>query len=188
MRAVGHTVLPVVAALPSTGEAGERVVLAANGQTYRWDATAGAFVAESARASARVYHDAAQAIANNTFLTLAFNQERWDSGNMHDPATNNSRLTCREAGRHMAFGHVVFSANATGERRIQIVKNGATTIAVQQMPAPTGTGVRAILSIATMADLAVNDYLELQAYHEAGTGLTIDVAAQFSPEFSMAKL
>lgn len=137
---------------------------------------------------ARVYHDANQSIANNTITSLALNTERFDTDAFHDAVTNNSRLTvpAGKAGKYLIIGNVAFAANATGQRQVRILLNGATVIA-RTVDAGTIAGDGTFI-LSTIYDLAEADYVELQAYQTSGGALNVVATAAVSPEFMLTKL
>ncbi|MBA7685925.1 hypothetical protein ES703_94356 [subsurface metagenome] len=135
---------------------------------------------------ARVYHSLDQSIPNLSWYTLAFDSERYDTDDIHDTVTNNSRLTCKTAGKYVISGSILWSLNATGDRSIHIRLNGSIRLACQTIRAPAGD--MANMSIATIYDLAVNDYVELRVYHTAGNGLTVYEWGNYSPEFMMQRI
>jgi hypothetical protein len=135
--------------------------------------------------AARVYHDAAQSIANNTLVALAFNSERYDNDTMHDNATNNSRLTAKTAGKYHIVGNVEFEANASNTRALIIRLNGATNISFLQVP-PAAVATNLVIS--TTYSLSVGDYVELIAYQNSGGALNVNSSANYSPEFMMERV
>lgn len=136
--------------------------------------------------SARVYHNAAQSIPNTTWTTLAFNSERFDTDVIHDNTTNNSRLTCKTAGKYLIICQVFLATNGTGARHAKIKLNGATDIAYCTSNANASTGV--IVQCATVYDLAVNDYVEAGVYQDSGGALDASAYANVAPEFMMIKI
>jgi hypothetical protein len=138
---------------------------------------------------ARVYHNAAQSVANATLAALAFNSERFDTDTIHDNATNNSRLTCKTAGLYLITGSLAFNTAATGNvRAAQIRINGATDIAAQYIPPIGGGALATIISVATLYVMAVNDYAQLMVYQDSGGALNVNAAGNYSPEFAMVKV
>ena len=108
---------------------------------YRWSGAAWQAITMSPIGQgARVYHNAAQAIATSSGTALAFNNERYDTDLIHDPATNNSRLTCQTAGKYLIIANIQWAANATGFRQLGIMLNGTTTIAQQRVLSLNATG------------------------------------------------
>lgn len=158
--------------VPSYNEA--LIALAAYGATAR---------------GAHVTHNAAQSIANATLTKLAFNTERFDTDTIHDNATNNTRLTCKTAGKYLIIGQVAFATNATGEARIAQIKfNNVDYIGVAYRKPIGGGVVETLVEISTVYDLAVNDYVELVVYQDSGGALNVNSSAKYSPEFSMMRM
>lgn len=137
--------------------------------------------------SARVTHNAAQSIPTATNTALAFNTERWDTDTIHDTSTNNSRLTCKTAGKYLIAGHVLFAGHATGQRQLSVRLNGATYCGIVNHISASAA-VQSCLSISTVLDLAVNDYVELVALQTSGGDLNISQANNYTPEFMMIKI
>lgn len=131
--------------------------------------------------AARVYHDAAQSIADSAETALAFNQERFDTDTMHDTATNNSRIKATTAGKYVISANVQFASNSTGHRSLMIRLNGATRIAYLRVPAVSGAVT--ILSVSTVYNLAANDYVEALVVQTSGGALNVEVNGNVSPEF-----
>lgn len=133
--------------------------------------------------AARVHHNAAQTLTNNTAAALSMNSERYDTNVIHDNVTNNTRLTCKTAGKYSIQGCVSFTANGTGVRQLELFLNGTTIIGLVLVPGVAATVV--VLNVTCDYNLAVNDYVELRAYQNSGGNLDTVVAANYSPEFSM---
>lgn len=145
-----------------------------------FDAVFGAIV------GARVYHNANQSISNTTITALAFNSERFDTDTTHDTSSNNSRLTCKTAGKYQITGQVRWASNATGIRLVFLRVNGSDSIAAVSRLS-TGT-VNDDLNVTTVWSLAVNDYVEVCVYQDSGGSLNVTVASNFSPEFMMHRV
>jgi hypothetical protein len=127
--------------------------------------------------SVRVYHNAGQPISNGVETVLAFNSERWDTAagaasTMHDPATNNSRLTCRYAGKYHVTANIEFAANATGQRQVYLRINGTPGQYAGFVSTP-GSGFSVGLIVSGVLDLAVNDYVQVFVYQNSGGSLTV---------------
>lgn len=135
---------------------------------------------------ARVYNDASQDVADSTLVTLAFNSERWDTDTIHNNITNNSRLTCKTAGKYMIVGNIIFeTSNAAGIRILRIYLNGTTCIAEARQG---GTGLSDFLVVTSIYDLDINDYVTLVAWQNTGDTVPITYTAESTPEFMMQKI
>lgn len=135
---------------------------------------------------ARVYHNATQSIPTATRTALAFNSERYDTDAIHDPVTNNSRLTCKTAGKYILSGSISFSAHATGLRNLRIRLNGSTVLVDLLLGMTFDNQWSGAVS--TIYDLAVNDYVELTVYQNSGGNLIIYASPNSTPEFMMSRV
>jgi hypothetical protein len=142
----------------------------------------------SGNAACRVYHDVAQSCANDSNTVLAFNSERYDTDTIHDITTNNSRLTCKTAGKYNIFAGIEFAANATGFRQVSLLLNGTYQIAVSNTNALSLSITPTRINVSTVFDLAVNDYVEVEVYHTAGVAIDVNSSTGYSPEFGMVKV
>lgn len=132
----------------------------------------------------RVFNNAAISVTNAAWNALTFNSERYNTDSMHSTSSNTGRITFNTAGLYLVTGHIEFVANATGVRGIQIYRNAdADGIANMYFPADTG-GVGSGLSIATVWNFIVGDFVQLRAYQTSGGSLNVSVASFFTPEFS----
>lgn len=143
-------------------------------------------LAAAAVPAARVFHSANQAIGTASATVLAFNSERFDTDTIHDNATNNSRLTCKTAGKYLITGTIEWPVAATGTRGAYLRVNGGTFVGIAQHP-PSNTGVDVVI-VTTLWEMAVNDYVELLAFQSSGGNLNVNASASYSPEFSMVKV
>jgi hypothetical protein len=138
--------------------------------------------------ASRAYHNANQSISDSGYTVLAFNSERFDTDNIHDNATNNTRLTCKTAGKYLIVANASFESNATGSRALKIMLNGTGDIGIVHQMSITGGLGPANLSLSTIYDLAINDYVELYAYQSSGGSLNVLTTGNYSPEFMMVKV
>lgn len=137
--------------------------------------------------SARAYNNTNISVANNTLVELTFNAERWDTDAIHSTVTNTGRLTCVTAGFYYINGGVLFAANATGQRSVQIRLNGTTNIGGDpRVGAAAAGGTR--LAANTVYRLSVGDYVELVVFQNSGGALNVTYEGNSSPEFGMTYL
>jgi hypothetical protein len=136
--------------------------------------------------AARVYHSTNQSIANNTGVALAFNTESFDTDTIHDTVTNNSRLTCKTAGKYLITGTIEWAANATGIRQAILQVNGTTQPGIDER---IGTATYPVTTtVVTLYDLAVNDYVELLGYQDSGGALNALTDGIRAPVFEMVRV
>lgn len=136
---------------------------------------------------ARVYHDAAQSIPHNTNTILAFNSERYDTDNVHSNITNNSRLTCKTAGKYLIGASLYLSEIPNAKFFLaDILLGGSTSIAeALQM---VGSAVAPRFTLSCVYALAVNDYVEIRVKHDSGNAELLVSAAEYTPEFWMQRI
>lgn len=136
---------------------------------------------------ARVYNDANISIANATLTALTFNSERYDTDAIHDTGSNTSRLTCVTAGKYLIAGSCTWDANQLGNRGVLIELNG-TGVYISRDTRDIDSATYHAFAVATVYDLAVDDYLELIAHQTSGGALNILSVGNDSPEFMMQRI
>lgn len=119
----------------------------------------------------KVYQSASQSIPNNTSTYLQFNSEYWDTESIHNNVTNNTRLTCRTAGKYLVVGQCVFEANAAGVRQVVVQQNRGDIPAGNSILPSAGGGTPTIVVVSTIFNLAIGDYVEMLTYQNSGGAL-----------------
>jgi len=134
----------------------------------------------------RVTHSVNQSILDSTATILAFDTERWDTDGIHDPVTNNSRLTVVTAGKYVICANVEWDFTGVGIKifSLRLRLNGTTEI---------GRNARrqedvAVQALCTIYDLAVSDYVEVQVRQVTSSTINVVKTDQFSPEFMMQRI
>lgn len=132
----------------------------------------------------RAYRAADQTVASGVITALAFDSERFDSHGMHDPTTNNSRLTCRLDGVYAGVFTVYWQASGTGERWLWFRLNGgATALGVIASPPQASVGAVTIQQcVLPPYRLVAGDYVECVAFQSSGGDLTVKYQPNYSPE------
>jgi hypothetical protein len=130
------------------------------------------------------YATTGQTIATGTtFVSISLDSEYVDTEGGHSTTTNTSRYTCQVAGWYWCHGTMNVPTNATGNRSLQLAVNGATYPGTTLLQAPpTGNGWISMTS--GLVQLAVNDYLELQAWQTSGGNITTSTASGVQPTLS----
>lgn len=123
-----------------------------------------------------VSKSSAQSISSATVTLVTWNAEVYDKpdDSMHDTSANNSRLTCRVAGRYLASAIVEWTASAAGVyKQAQLYVNGSPMFVVNQ-PTIKDAGTETILPYAfPPLDLSDGDYVELYVAQDTGGALNM---------------
>lgn len=138
--------------------------------------------------SVRVSHNTTQSVGGaGIHVALAFNTERFDTvgaagSTMHDTVTNNTRLTCRYAGKYLIIANALWASNPT-TALIELRLNGSTVIGQSYVAANYMN-----MQVTTIYDLAVNDYVEVLVAQTSGSAVNISNSSNHSPEFMMTRV
>lgn len=149
--------------------------------------------ASSERPIVRCLATGTQSIPNNSTVTaLAFGAEDWDlPGGMHDPVTNNSRITPIVAG-YYRFHATYFTGPRTDYVSLDVSfrKNGSTSIppAERRSFSTAATQVSTATSVQCTAQIFCNgttDYVEAMAFQQnaAAVAQVTNQSARFSSCF-----
>jgi len=135
---------------------------------------------------ARVYHNADQSIASGSDIILAFNSELYDTDSIHDTVFNNSRLTCKTAGKYLISANVFLAKHLTGLRDFALFFNATLTISRYRVSADGNTDF--IASLSTVWNMAVDDFVQVKIYQNSGVNLLCRAFVQYSPHFMMQRV
>lgn len=123
---------------------------------------------------ALVYQSAAQSISDNTWTSLQYASEAFDTGAYHDTATNNTRLTIPAGGDGLAriLGNVGFeSLTDENTRGARLLKNGTDVLAETRWGRACNSDQHGIAVETLDNDATAGDYYELQAFHLRGSAV-----------------
>jgi len=118
-------------------------------------------------------------IPNAAFTNVSFDTESEDVGNIHVAST----MTVTSSGWYTASCQVRWTANATGNRALRLVQNGATELGYQFGPTASGADMRT--STTWTGRLAANDTLVCEAQQTSGGDLVLKASNSY---FSLIKL
>jgi len=135
----------------------------------------------------RVTHSTTQSIANATETSLAFDTERFDVGPMHDPVTNNSRITvpASQGGKYLVGAQLAWQSNVTsaGRRDVRLRVDGATYWGFAGQVVDVGSGAEQYHTIASLITLAAASYVEVRGFQNQGSAQNVQQYSNYSPEF-----
>jgi len=126
--------------------------------------------------SARAYTTAVQSIPTGAWTALVLDGERWDTDNIHDNVTNNTRLTCRTAGKYLVTFAAAFAPNAVGTRGFCFRVNNTTLQGVVLVQAVSVAGREHYGNANIVLDLIVGDFVECLVYQESGAALNTSIS------------
>lgn len=122
--------------------------------------------------TAKVYNAGNQTLNDDTWTTLTFDSEAWDTDTIHDTGSNTGRLTLPSTGKWLLVGGVNFAnSSTTNDRQCRILKGGATVM--KTVGARAGATKNTFVEIAVIVDATATNYFELQALQDRGG--TLDV-------------
>jgi hypothetical protein len=138
--------------------------------------------------AARATNTANQTIAESTPTVISLGSEGFDTANLHDTTTNNSRLTAPVTGAYQINGRVRWESGAAGVRHLRIEKNlgspGAKTLAEAMGTASAAD--RMAQNVTTISRLIAGEYVELRVIQDlSGTPVDTLAAPGIAPELSM---
>ena len=137
----------------------------------------------------RVYNSAAQSIPDNICTMLNFDSESWDTDNIHDNVTNNTRLTCRTAGLYIISGSVHWACVTGGRRSCRIYPNGSDIwLASTEIGSVADANSYPAHSVTTIYYLNVGDYVEFSLHQTSGGSVSTYVNATCNAYFMMARI
>lgn len=110
-----------------------------------------------------------QAFTNSTFAPQSWAVENFDTGGLHDPTTNNSRITFPSAGIWIIGSTICWEANGTGARYTSLRLNGASDVAIVDQAASSGGVTRQ--NVMTLLNVAPTDYIEVLGWQSSGGNL-----------------
>jgi len=116
-----------------------------------------------------------QSIPDQTETAVSFNNESFDTADLHDESTLNSRLVAPIPGVYYVAASIRWNDNGQGEsREIRIRKNGGAIRARNEIqPRPSQDTFQ---SLATLEELYPGEYLEVLVEQDSGGPLDVSLA------------
>lgn len=158
--------------------------------TYRgWDGSAWQEVFILNPPRAEVTRTTTQSVPNNIQTTIIWQSSNYNYRAMWNSGVNPSRLTVPAGmgGLYRVHGTLEYTANDTGTRQVILMKNGSTIGRYATTNAGSGPATRVFYEREVAA--SAGDYFEIAAYHNAGVGVSLDIAVvQTTPFFQIRRV
>jgi hypothetical protein len=129
----------------------------------------------------RVFNTGTVAVGHTSATPVPFPSEAFDNDNLHDTATNNSRITFTAAGKYIVGGCVWWQSGSTGIRQVAIRLNGGTELHNDRKSGNYPTDV--VCQPTTVYQFSAGDYVELVCFQDSGASVNLDTVNPFSPSF-----
>lgn len=123
---------------------------------------------------ALAYATAAQSIVSGAYTAIAFAAESYDTDNIHDNVTNNTRLTVPSGiTKVRVAGFGIFASNVTGARAWAFYKNGASFSPgwVESYAQAADDNYGRGFLVSPVLSVVGGDYFELMGYQNSGAAL-----------------
>ena len=126
-----------------------------------------------------------QSTTQNTFTSITFDTEDYDSDGFHSISTNTSRITIPSGlgGKYRFSGVVSFAASSTGTRQARLIKNGTTTYNLVQGESNGSGTLTTTFTFNYILDLAATDYVEVQTNQGTAGSLNVVPDTVFQAEY-----
>jgi len=132
-------------------------------------------IGEANTPSFRVRLSSDQSVANQTTTKLAFATEDWDTDSAWNTSNYNFTVPSGQAGKYFFYGHVRILSIAGHDSTLYFsqvyMKKNNSDIAGHRVVDYSATSKDLDLQISTTVDLAVNDVIDFNVYHN-GSGQT----------------
>jgi len=121
-----------------------------------------------------VFKNSGQTIVANAWTLLTFDDEKYDTNDLHDNVTNNSRLTIQKDGLYQIRANIETDAQEKKSYEIKIFKNGVE-IPHSHIPGygSKNSSTLVLHSVVPYSELVAGDYVEVQIRHDNATGAFI---------------
>lgn len=124
-----------------------------------------------------------QTLTNSAWTPVDWDSEQFDDDAGHDNVTNPSRYTIKTAGWWELTSTIRTEVSTAGRRGGRFRKNATGNPLPGEVVASPDTAGLSVLSFTTTVLLAVNDYVQVEAWQDSGTSRTITPALDSSPAF-----
>lgn len=136
----------------------------------------------------RLVQQASQSLASavNTALTWAAGSEEYDTHNLHDVSTNNTRVTIAKTGRYQAYfcGNMA-STTTVSVLTATIAKNGAVVQPLPRTKPNTATSTTLSAQVLATIECTAGDYLEAMLSQTSGGAVSTQAGGGVNSTFEV---
>ncbi|MBA7580361.1 hypothetical protein ES708_22252 [subsurface metagenome] len=129
----------------------------------------------------RLWRNANEATANNTWEYLDWTTEVFDAGGMVDLVANPSRITIPVTGLYELGFYLEWEINPVGKRAGQVNLNGVTTVVRHVLDAQTTVETPNLHC--TLEEFVAGDFIELRVIQDSGGALNVLTGNFYKPVF-----
>lgn len=135
---------------------------------------------------AKVTHSEAQTAPSKTQHVLIFDTELWDTDGIHDNAVNNSRLTCRTAGKYLVICNIAVGDSPIGMSQLMFRVNEEVSGRLYRR-FWNSTAAAMMWGMSGILALEVDDFVELLFYNDSDGANLLD-SYDYAPFLAMQRI
>ena len=124
-------------------------------------------------ATVRVTKAVSQSIATGSPSYVSWDTTVFDPDNLHSSVTNTTRLTAATAGKYLVGSTIVWAEIQNHMILIALQKNGAYITGHEQNTPTAGSQLHNSISVTTLIDLDVGDYVEVVVEQRSGSAVSL---------------
>jgi hypothetical protein len=135
--------------------------------------------------SVKVHREDAIAVSHDTEVFMSFDQERYDTANLHDPGNPNA-LTAPIDGTYLVTASINWANNAQGGvRLISVQRSNADYIAHDVVPGTNPAAGGTVQTTSALVRLGAGNSVFLSVFQNSGSTVNVIDVDESSPEFAM---
>lgn len=120
---------------------------------------------------AKVTKSVDQSIPNNTLTMVTWDEEKYDTDDMHSTSTNNTRITFNTSGIYSGTIQAEWGINSGGFRFLEVKKNGGGPAVARSRYSADNASER---TASFTEYFEVDDYIELEVFQDSGGNLDFE--------------
>jgi hypothetical protein len=125
-----------------------------------------------------------QSIPMTAFMAVGFDFDVWDTDDIHDRETDNTRLTARTDGLYVITASLEWESNPVGWRTAVLRVNEVLNVAFERRLAVNGA--ETVQAITAQYLMTARDFVELVVQQNSGRPLSLGAGPNIETSLSMA--